>query len=284
MKAITYSAQKNTLMRVGLITSWSALRRIGSLPLMRAVMFSPLIAYLIVFNDYVIGFFEQVSINMKISATDSLSVTNVYFLYYGLISVGAGSIIYGFFCPKSVARFSDSMDFASSVQSLHAHTFVLSYFDDILRKFTQSDERGHEAETIDYPDFTRLRTSAIVVEVYKKYLEGDRAGRFDNAEDGESDGLDEFHQEFITGSGYFNAEAIAERAYQAPKVIWAFSEPYRAVAAQEFAADIAFTKYEIDDHSQPKLRFLTAILYTLGFFLLLIPSISTFIKLTIALF
>lgn len=271
-------------MRVGLITSWSALRRIGSLPPMRAVMFAPLIAYLIIFNDYVIGFFNQVSINMGLSATDSLNLTNVYFLYYGLISVGTGSIIYGFFCPTSVARFSDSMNFASAVQSLTAQAFVLSYFDDILRKFTQNDELGQETETLDYPEGTRLRTSEIVVEVYKKYLERDRAERPDDTEDGESDRWEEFHHEFVTGSGYFNAEEIADRAYRAPKVIWAFSEPYKAVAAQEFAADIAFIKYEIDDHSQPKLRFLTAILYALGFVLLLIPSVSTFIKLTVALF
>lgn len=280
MKAITYSAPSNKLVLVGLFISWSALRRIGSLPLMRAVMFAPLIAYLILFNDYVIGFFNQVSINIGLSATESLNLTHVYLLYYGLILVGTGSIIYGLSCPTSVVRFADSMAFASAVQSLTAQTFVLSYFDDILRKFTQNDARGQEAETLDYPESTRLRTSEIVVEVYKKYLERERA------DDGEaaSDDWIELHQRFVTGSGYFNAEAIAESAYQAPKVIWAFSEPYRAIAAQEFAADIAFTKYEVDDYSRPKLRFLTGILYAVGFFLLLIPSIITFIKLSVALF
>ena len=251
---------------------------------MRAVMFAPLIAYLIIFNDYAIGFFNQVSNNMGLSATESLNLTNVYFLYYGLILVGTGSIIYGFCCPVSVARFADSMDFASAVQSLTARTFVLSYFDDILKKFTQNDNRGQETATLDYPEGTRLRTSEIVVEVYRKYLERDRAEWLDNTEDEEGDRWQEFHHEFVAGSGYFIAEAIADRAYQAPKVIWAFSEPYRAVAAQEFASDIAFIKYEIDDHSQPIMRFFTAIFYVLGFILLLVPSVSTFIKLTVALF
>ncbi|MEI2384030.1 hypothetical protein [Breoghania sp. JC706] len=289
----------NFCAQLGRIFSWSALRRIGSLPLMRAVMFAPVIAYFLLFNDYVINFLKKVSLNIGVPSTSSLELTNIYFIYYGLIIVGISSIIYSIACPESVSKSPDSITFASVVQSLTAKTYIISYFDDVLFKFVENSDRCDETETLDYPESVRLQAARLVVEVYKKYLEAEREDggdleveRLDDAtpeissiEEGENNGdWAGFHQDFITGSGYFNAEAIARRAYDAPKVIWAFSEPYRAIAAREFSSDIAFAKYEADNYSRPYTRFSIAIMYALGFILLFIPSVSTFLKITYSIF
>jgi len=281
MKHVTYLIPQTKLVSAGQALCWSALRRIGSLPLMRAVMFAPLISYLILFNDYVIDFLNQVSKNSSIIDAGQMSLSNVYFLYYGLISVGVAAIIYGLFCPNGVSRYADNMDFANAVRSVMARTMVNSIFDDVLGRFVEDSKRGdaEEREPLDYPQHIRDMTARLVIEIYKRYLADDTPIENPAVEEEDDDWVN-FHQEFHTGSGYFVAEAIADRAYRAPKVLWAFSEPYLSIGVKEFSADIAVTKYEIDNHSWPLIRFITAFLYAFGFALMFIPSIKIFITIS----
>ncbi|MGX1259837.1 hypothetical protein [Sinorhizobium fredii] len=283
MTYITYPAISRWWISMSHVLRWSTLRQFGNLPLMRAVMFAPVIAYLILFNDYVFEFLEQVSKNIGMNRPEGIGITNVYFLYYGLIFVGVASILYSLSCPASVAGFADSMAFARGVQETKANTVVMSFFDYVLAKFVQNAARNYEGESADYPEDTRLLTSRMVIEIYKTYLENERLTEGpEGKSSGEEDAWWQLHGEFYTGSGYFDSEKIAESVYQGPRIIWAFTEPYRAIAAKSFVADIAVAKYEIDDHSRLVLRILTAFFYNVGFILLLIPSVRTFISISAA--
>ncbi len=282
MSYITYSAIPRWWVTMTHALRWSTLRQFGGLPLMRAVMFAPVIAYLILFNDYVFEFLQQVTNNTGVHGIEIIEINNVYFLYYGLIFVGIASVIYSLSCPSSVAGFADSMSFARGVQETRANTVAMSFFDDVLEKFVQNGVYNEIREAADYPENTRLLTSRMVVEIYKVYLKEELrpAGSQGETSDQE-DAWWRLHEEFFTGSGYFNADNIAERVYHAPKVIWAFTEPYRAIAAKSFVADISVAKYDIDDHSRVLIRVIVSVLYIGGFCLLFVPSFITFLKVSV---
>lgn len=248
---------------------WSVLRRIGNLPLMRAVMFAPVIAYLILFNDYVIKFLNQVSVNSGISTTFSINTGNVYYLYYGLIFVGIASIVYSFSCPSIITRYPDGPSFAQTMKSLRARSITLSYLDNMLDNYLSNVGPSDYEEKADFPEHVSVLIEEILVKIY---LESD------------IEGCEEIDEKISTGAGYYSAWQIANTVCLAPKATWAFSEPYRELACTKFASDILFVKYEVDDYSFPSLRFLTACLYGIGFLLLLIPSVLTFLSISIALF
>jgi len=151
----------------------------------------------------------------------------------------------------SVARFPDSISFARNMEAINASTIVASHFDDVLEKYIQNTEHSDEKERADYPEETRLLTSRLIIEIYKSYIRNDQIEEF--SEENPSDDNDcwqDLHREFQTGSGYFVAEEIAKCVYEPPRVYWGFSEPYLAIAAKDYIADIAFAKYEVDDYSR----------------------------------
>lgn len=288
MTYISYSATRSWWLTTAYRLKWSALRRVGNLPLMRAVMFAPVIGYLIIFNDYVFGFLKQVFINAGVHPHEDVSVANIYFLYYGLICVGVASILYALSCPASIVRFADSTSFAREALDTRAKTIIMAYFDYIIAKLIANENRHNhdEKETADYPEDIRCLTCEIVVEIYKRYLEKERLSEEALTENSQEQTYDnerwcEFHRRFSTGSGYFVPEEIAKAVYEPPKALWSFTEPYRAIAAEVYAADIAVAKYEVDDYSRFALRLLTAFLYLIGFILLFIPSARTFMSISV---
>jgi hypothetical protein len=81
--------------------TWSQLRTIGHLPLMKATIFVPLIGYLIIFNETIAKYLHLV---WEKDATPPVS-TNLLLVYFGLIFLSAGSTVYAFRCDRRVDQY-----------------------------------------------------------------------------------------------------------------------------------------------------------------------------------
>jgi len=80
--------------------TWSRLRTIGHLPLMKATIFVPLIGYLIIFNETVAKYLQLVW--EKDAAPLS---TNLLLVYFGLVFLSLASIVYKFRCDPRVDQY-----------------------------------------------------------------------------------------------------------------------------------------------------------------------------------
>lgn len=79
------------------LLEWTQLRSVGNSKIVQASILFPLIGYLILFNDQVIHLLSTASLD-RASPNDGLIANlwarKLYFLYFGLMSLGFGSLGY----------------------------------------------------------------------------------------------------------------------------------------------------------------------------------------------
>lgn len=89
----------------------------------------------------------------------------------------------------------------------------------------------------------------------------------------------EDYPEFMMGSGYFDYHAMAEVLAMDRRVHWPFTLGFKDIVPK-FAKDIAFVLHRSLDYQHFKSRFFIALLYLVGFVLLLVPTAKTFFLLS----
>jgi hypothetical protein len=92
--------------------TWSNLRSFGNSRAVQLSAMFPFIGYWILFNDYLSQYFKLGALDAPASAwLDVLWNTKLYFLYFGLLSLGLGSFIYQARCPHIVKKHGDWTDY-----------------------------------------------------------------------------------------------------------------------------------------------------------------------------
>jgi hypothetical protein len=81
--------------------TWTQLRTIGHLPLMKATILVPLIGYLIIFNETAVGYLHLI---WEKDATPSVP-TNLLLVYFGLVCLSVGSGLYAIFCNRRIDQY-----------------------------------------------------------------------------------------------------------------------------------------------------------------------------------
>src|SRR5689334_18222309 len=76
--------------------TWTQLRTIGHLPLMKATIFVPLIGYLIIFNETIARYLRLV---WEEDATPPVP-TNLLLVYFGLVCLSVGAGVYALRCDR----------------------------------------------------------------------------------------------------------------------------------------------------------------------------------------
>lgn len=92
------------------IWSWTSLRSLGNSAAVRISAVFPFIGYLIIFNDQVKKYLTLTALETTTRHGDlfsSLWELKLYFLYFGLLSLGIGSFIYQARCPYIVKKHAD---------------------------------------------------------------------------------------------------------------------------------------------------------------------------------
>jgi hypothetical protein len=91
-------------------TSWEVLRRLGRSPAFSSVIFYPVVAGLISFNQSAVSI---LFIEGWVSLNTSLMV-RMYLLYVSLLCMFIGSIFYAFKCPEMIKRYENSLEYGKS--------------------------------------------------------------------------------------------------------------------------------------------------------------------------
>jgi hypothetical protein len=105
------------LLRRDAIPSWATLRSIGNSRVVKLSSLFPFVGYMILFNDDITKLLELSRSYLHAPQTSTWMSTLVglrlYFIYFGLFSLGAGSIVYQWKCPYAVKKFADGADYVS---------------------------------------------------------------------------------------------------------------------------------------------------------------------------
>jgi hypothetical protein len=93
--------------------TWSELRSIGNSRLIQVSAVFPIVGYLILFSDEVSNFLSMRHLPSlpQSGFLDSLWQGKLYFVYFGLMLLGLGSLIYQVACPFIIKKHGDYTDY-----------------------------------------------------------------------------------------------------------------------------------------------------------------------------
>ena len=81
---------------------WDRLRSIGNSRIAKLAILVPIFGYLIIFNQHLVAYYNT------IFDPDLNTSFWLYFFYFGMSSIGFGSLIYIFWCPKEIQEYGSS--------------------------------------------------------------------------------------------------------------------------------------------------------------------------------
>lgn len=86
--------------------TWDFLRVIGKSKIVGLTSLIPFIGYLLLFNDTIVQYISMSPTLIGSAADVSVSISRLYYIYFGLTFLGFSSIFYTFYCPKEIKEFS----------------------------------------------------------------------------------------------------------------------------------------------------------------------------------
>lgn len=267
---------------------WSAIRRIGQSRLLALTVIVPFLGSIILFNQTVV---EALSLSPELvrhwlhldrngseqarDAAHALTLSRLYYVYFGLSFLGFGSALFGLFCPTTVkdhssitayqateAPFASRPRFRIALRQIAYEACYWDWFNEDEHQFLFTSPiwfRRAGAPT----DF-QILFHTVALEVYGAWCRANPESELD-------------------------AEVYEDRRGRpdTSKLAYAMAFPnrIRSIFVDELAdvafndgtrSDILALSFMAHDNSRPALRLCTAGCYAIGFFLLLIPTAQTF--------
>lgn len=255
---------------------WSVLAMIGRAPVMRLTVLVPLIGVMLIFNRETTQFLTlspQFISDLGLPPDSAISFSNLYFTYFGLCFLGVGSAIFALYCPEEISRQPKQLEYLLNITSGETPVLAKANFQAVLEAYfnnCRDIERDFELPNAEYPNELEADFHNLMEAMYSA------------TDFGEDEGGDIDFPEVMMPTGYLNFHSFAEMVYRsiaAEKIYWM---PFRSVAPI-FAKDIAYLKYKSDDYSKYRTRIVVTLFYFLGLIITLIPTVKTFLFLTISL-
>lgn len=277
--------------RVGILLSesfsWSALTTIGQSYFVRLTIIMPFVGYAILFNSHIQEYFvvsrdhvsDIYSGIVSDNVVERMSISRLNFLYFGLVFVGFASSLYALFSPREIKSHPLPADYINYTSPIATDNLTRTALDRVFSAFmmANSDEERSPLSSLaslSFPDMAAQRVHSLVSDIYHKAT-GER-------DDPDDDPMwdDTIHVELYTGSGYLMTDIIIEKLHNNRRFEWNFTQPM-IDTAMEYKKDIFYIEHLVLDYSRFRLRCLVALLYGIGFTLLLIPTIETTIRLAV---
>jgi hypothetical protein len=191
---------------------WRDLRAVGSSNIVKSTILIPFFGYMIMFNSHLEGYFDLS--NLFVWEADQAASYRLFFLYFGLSSMGLASLIFQICCPGPIKLNID----------------IVTYVDR------------------EYKVISKYRLRMLVGMITQAY-------------------------EHIRSSRQWLSPYMAEAA---DSVI--VSSADERENGKEFELEALKVQRNSMNISSPIARRLIAILYMIGFFLLSIPTVDTFVR------
>lgn len=124
------------------IPNWNALRVLGKSKVVSLTILMPFIGYLILFNQELSNYLELskeiLNITSESGQDKGLAISRLYYLYFGFMLIGFGSILFSICCPQYIKENNTEYEFVDRELSLAS----VSRFSKILLPFSDKNRFG----------------------------------------------------------------------------------------------------------------------------------------------
>lgn len=261
---------------------WSSIRRVGQSRLLALTIIVPFLGSLLLFNQYVV---DVLTLSPDIvkrllpiheTAPDSarhLTMTRLYFVYFGLSALGVGSALFAMLCPLDIKTYDSSRAYIEAEAPLVSTVRMARIFPDIVQhyQFWFGDGFGQASSLTRRVGSPNQYRDMFVEVISQMYLSS-------------PDMTDETAQgpgAFVGMRGGVDVDELLSAAMSGPGR-GLYLEFRRRATKDEFKNDVLTLQYIALDHSKPWSRVAVAIFYGVGFLLLLIPTAVTFVQLALS--
>lgn len=271
---------------------WSTIRRIGQSRLLALTIVVPFLGSLLLFNQSVVDILtlspDVVRRWLHLPADDlktaahALTLSRLYFVYFGLTFLGIGSALFVLACPVDIKNYASVIDYQRAEGALVSRPKVslmlpfvtvefgrwygTEYFDGLSDRFWRRIATPS--------DFLTLY-SAVIEDMYLQMPRVLDPPPVDPEEGPES--LED--HPYLDDFARPEPEKIANTLLSGRRMDRGFVHELEDVGfSDRFKHDLMALNYMANDHTKPFFRTIIVAVYGLGFFLLLIPTIATFFR------
>ena len=251
--------------------AWSSLRTLGQSRLLSLTVLFPFVGWLILFNQQVVSILTLIPelFGSSTQETTALGGTLVrlYFTYFGLSFLGIGSFIFIVLCPQEIKKDSSVNVFIGSespVTTAARSKLLISYVAEDYMRSAHETARGAEAiKKRAYPSHLYDLFNGTFNEMYRSLDDDDDIG-------GPELGLVSMMDQLIIDN-------LAEKLWAARRVERVVVEAFAGLA-ETHKTDLLALRYIGLDYASPLVRLSIAACYSIGFFLLFVPTALTFLR------
>lgn len=268
---------------------WSAIRRIGQSRLLSLTIIVPFLGSIILFNQAVV---DVLTVSPELvrrwlhldgqsedvrAVAHSLTLSRLYYVYFGLSFLGFGSSLFALFCPTIVKDHSSATHFQTAEIGLASKPRIHILMGEVAREAYFWDWESEEDHIILFTTSMIVRRAGAPQEfvtlfhqvVNEIYAEWCRRNPNSEAED---------QLNYHDVRGLPHPQKIgAAIAYPRHRPETFFADEMRDASYEEATrSDVLALAYMAYDNTKPALRIWTVAFYAVGFGLLLIPTAQTF--------
>jgi len=233
---------------------WDTLTKIGKSKIMAFTILIPFIGYMIIFNVHVVTYLEltQSIFPDESSATSSTSFSQwlsdfprLIFIYFGLLSLGIASFLYQVRCPQLIKQHNTPNSYVSDEKHLLTYLQIIKLIDEQGTNTPSNIVEGNNLEQNKEEDYVAMRK-------FQREL---------------SNWRNENHATMAAGIRI--SETLSK----------SFKEKFDADIT-----DLMIFVWNNQNYQNKITRQFTAAIFGFGFLLLSLPSIATFLSVSISLF
>jgi hypothetical protein len=254
----------------------------------------PFLGSLLLFNQSVVDLLTlspelvrrwvHLSSNEMTEAARKLTLSRLYYVYFGLTFLGIGSALFVLFCPLDIKNYSTPIEYQTTEGTLVSKprmTLILPFVAFQYNRW-MGDEIYHGnigfIRSLGVPDDFQVLFSAVLSAMYLK-ARGDALEEIRDDMEGGPDGNGHPYEDFRHRP---DPSKIARVFHFGRRIEMGFVDSLENEAVkEEFRNDALTLHYMALDHTKPYLRVIIAAFYGVGFGLLLIPTAQTFLTLAV---
>jgi hypothetical protein len=134
------------------IPTWTQLRAIGNSRAIQASVAFPIVGYLVLLSSHFTTFFDGglagQSQHHSLDWWSRLWALKLYFVYFGLLSLGIGSALYQWRCPRQIKKHGDWEDYVRIDGDIMNDTYVRILGQTIGRNFDNEILKGETGASL----------------------------------------------------------------------------------------------------------------------------------------
>jgi len=257
---------------------WSSIRRIGQSRLLALTIIVPFLGSLLLFNQYVVDvlvlspeivkrFLSAVQLDSQTVARE-VTLTRLYYVYFGLCFLGIGSGLFALLCPLEIKTYDSSRSYLTAEAPLVSRARMGIILPAVAQRFDEwfgaaYSENWSITRKIAAPDELCSMFSQVIKAIYVDLRTDEKPEEAPEDREGRPD-----------------VSKIASALYTRTTVRPIFAHNMEGHASHSsHRNDVLMLHYIALDHSKPWFRIIVSAFYAAGFVTLLWPTGLTFLQL-----